>query len=100
MAIYVKKGGRVDYTCEACGKTIPQGEPHYRTGAGKFKRYHQDCLPADKVPATPEDVPVEPTDTPVELIVGEPAEPVIEGTDDEPEEVEEEIGDDDEDDEE
>ena len=44
----VKKGGRQDFICSGCEKTIPKGEPHYRESGGKdSKRYHKSCLPKD-----------------------------------------------------
>jgi len=48
MAVDVKKGGRQEYICAGCGLPIAKGEPHKRTGAGTFKRYHPDCLPDPK----------------------------------------------------
>ena len=50
MVVEVKRGGRVAYKCNGCGKQIAKGEGHFRAG-GKdgFKRFHAACVDKAKV---------------------------------------------------
>ena len=43
----VKKGGKVEYTCEKCHEPIPPKTAHIRAGGKPFKRYHTTCALTD-----------------------------------------------------
>ena len=57
--IQVIRGGKDDYTCEKCGRTIPAKTPHWRTSTNPFKRYHDSCIPSEVEEAAAEETPEE-----------------------------------------